>query len=294
MTANTSRPDVQTVTGLGANHGFDYQVTLTAPGSYQACTYAIGQNSNVPLGCKSITIAPSPAPVGSYDGLSLVQAPNSANLQLTGWTLDPTYPGKNNTVSTYVSAKDGTPIANPVMATATANLARPDVNAALNTIGNHGYQAQIAISTPGTYTVCAQAVAVAPLPAGTTPLGCRDITVRTTPPTMGSLDTAGIQVSNGQASLTTQGWTLDPAMPGYSNPVHVYITYPDGSTKGYPFTANLKRPDVNTVLQTIGDHGYTTSVPITARGQYRVCTYGVAVSVFSTLNTQLGCRSLVY
>ena len=294
MTANTSRPDVQTVTGLGSNHGFDYQVTLTMPGTYQACTYAIGQNSNLPLGCKSITIAASPAPMGSYDAVSLVQAPNTGNLQLSGWTLDPSYPGKNNTVNVYVSAKDGTPIASPVMVTATANLARPDVNAALNTIGNHGYQAQIAISTPGNYTVCAKAVGVAPLSAGPTPLGCRDVTVRSTPPTMGSLDVAGIQVSNGQASLTTQGWTLDPAMPGSSNPVHVYITYPDGTTKGYPFTANLKRPDVNSALQTIGDHGYSTTVPITARGQYTVCTYGVAVSVFSTLNTQLGCRSLVY
>ncbi|WP_231369810.1 lysozyme [Arthrobacter sp. 135MFCol5.1] len=294
MTANTSRPDVQTVTGLGSNHGFDYQVTLTAPGNYQACTYAIGQNSNLSLGCKNISIGASPAPIGSYDALSLVQAPNTANLQLTGWTLDPSYPGKINTVSVYVSAKDGTPVANPVMATATANLARPDVNAALNTIGNHGYQAQIAISAPGNYTVCAKAVGVAPLAAGPTALGCRDITVRPTPPTMGSLDTAGIQVSNGQALLTTQGWTLDPAMPGFSNPVHVYITYPDGTTKGYPFTANLKRSDVNAVLQTIGDHGYSTTVAITARGKYSVCTYGVAVSPFSTNNSQLGCRSLTY
>lgn len=292
MPANTSRVDVQNATGLGTNHGFDYQVPLSSAGTYQACTYAIGQNSNRALGCKSIVVGSNPSPIGSYDSVSLVQAPNSANVQVTGWALEPTQPQTSTPVYVYLRNQDGTNASTPVKVT--ANLKRPDVNAALGTIGDHGFQASVPITSSGTYTLCVQAAYVAPLSNGPTSLGCKNITASPTPPTMGSLDTAGIQVSNGQASLITRGWTLDPSMPGSSNPVHVYITYPDGTRKGYAFTANLQRSDVNSVLQTIGDHGYSTSVPISARGQYSVCTYGVAVSVFSTGNTQLGCRTLVY
>jgi len=294
MTANTSRPDVQSATGLGSNHGFDYQVPVTAPGSYKVCTYAIGQNANTPLGCRTVSIDANPSPIGSYDTLSITQAANSAALQVTGWALDPTQPATSIPVNVYISAKDGTTVTSPAPLNVTANLKRPDVNSALGTVGDHGFQAGLPITATGTYSVCAQAVGVAPVSNGPTLLGCKNFTVSSTPPTMGFLDSAGIQVSNGQAAVVTQGWTLDPALPGISNPVHAYITYPDGSTKGYAFTANLKRPDVNSALQTVGDHGYSTSVPITARGQYRVCTYGVAVSIFAAYNSQLGCRTLTY
>lgn len=294
MTANVPRPDVQSVTGLAGNHGFDYQVPVTAPGAYQACTYAIGRNANRPLGCQTVTVGASPSPMGSYDSASISLTANAANLQATGWALDPNQPETSIPVSVYISAKDGAAVTTPVTSTATANLKRPDVNSALATVGDHGFQVNLPITSTGSYSVCVQAVAVAPLSSGPTLLGCRTISVSSTPPTMGSLDSASIQVSNGQATITTQGWTLDPALPGISNPVHVYIKYPDGSTRGYPFTANLKRPDVNNVLKTVGDHGYLSSVPISARGQYSVCTYGVALSVFSAYNSQLGCRSLTY
>ncbi len=294
MTANTSRPDVQSVTGLGSNHGFDYQVPVTAPGSYKVCTYAIGQNANTSLGCKTVSIGANPSPIGNYDSLSITQAANSAALQVTGWALDPTQPATSISVNVYISAKDGSTVTSPAPLNVTANLKRPDVNSALGTVGDHGFQAGLPITATGIYTVCAQAVGVAPVSNGPTLLGCKNFTVGTTPPTMGFLDGASIQVSSGQAAVVTQGWTLDPALPAISNPVHAYITYPDGSTKGYAFTANLKRPDVNSALQTVGDHGYSTSVPISARGQYRVCTYGVAVSIFAAYNSQLGCRTLTY
>ncbi|WP_082874430.1 lysozyme [Arthrobacter sp. OY3WO11] len=293
MTANTSRTDVHQVTGLGASHGFDYQVPLKQAGTYKACVYAIGQNFNLPLSCKSITVDSSPAPIGSYDALTLSHAPNATNLKVRGWALDPTLPASSISVSVYTTTKDGSGGANPGIV-ATANLKRPDVNTALATVGDHGFEVSVPVTAPGSYTMCAQAIGLAPLSEGPTLLGCKDITVNSTPPTMGQLDGASVQVTNGQASLVAQGWTLDPAFPASSNPVHVYIKYPDGSTKGYPFTANLKRPDVNSALQTVGDHGYSTSVPISTRGQYTVCAYGVAVSVLSSNNTQLGCRNLTY
>jgi hypothetical protein len=294
MTANTSRPDVQAATGLGSNHGFSYQVPATAPGTYKACTYAIGQNANVPLGCQTLNIGANPSPMGSYDSFSVSLAPNTGSLQATGWALDPTVPAASIPVSVYISAKDGTAITNPAQLNAVANLKRPDVNSALGTVGDHGFQATLPITATGNYSLCVKATGVAPVSSGPTLLGCKNISVTSTPATTGFLDSASIQVSNGQAAVTAQGWTLDPALPSLSNPVHVYLTGPDGSTKGYAFTANLKRPDVNSALQTTGDHGYVTSVPITSRGQYRVCSYGIAISIFSAYNAQLGCRTLTY
>ena len=294
MTANTSRPDVQAATGLGSNHGFDYQIPVTASGTYTACTYAIGQNANVPLGCQKVDIGANPAPMGNYDSLTLSLAPTGAALQVSGWALDPTVPATSIPVSVYISAKDGVAVTNPAPVTITANAKRPDVNAALGTVGDHGFQAALAITSTGNYSVCVRANGVAPVAAGPSLLGCKNISVTSTPATIGFLDSASVQITNGQAAVVTQGWTLDPALPAVSNPVHVYITFPDGSTKGYPFTANLKRPDVNSALQTSGDHGYATSVPVTARGQYRVCSYGVAVSIFASYNAQLGCRTLTY
>ncbi|TDT82508.1 GH25 family lysozyme M1 (1,4-beta-N-acetylmuramidase) [Arthrobacter sp. AG258] len=294
MTANTPRPDVDAATGLGSNHGFDYQIPVSTPGAYKACTYAIGTNANIPLGCQTLNVGANPSPIGSYDALSLTLAPNSATLQVRGWTLDPTQPGTSNPVSVYIASKDGVAITNPTPTSLTANLQRPDVNSALGTIGDHGFQATLPISSTGNYSVCTRATGVAPVSNGPTLLGCKSISVTTTPATTGFLDSAAVQISSGQAAVVTQGWTLDPALPAISIPVHVYITFPDGSTKGYPFTANLKRADVNSALQTTGDHGYSTSVPISTRGQYRVCSYGVAVSIFSAYNAQLGCRTLTY
>jgi GH25 family lysozyme M1 (1,4-beta-N-acetylmuramidase) len=293
MTANLSRPDVNGVTGLGTNHGFDYQLNLTEAGTYKACVYAIGQNFNRFLSCKSIRVDSNPAPIGSYDSLSLSQGPNTASLNVRGWALDPSLPASSSSISVYFVSKDGSGGANPGKVF-TANLKRPDVNSALATVGDHGFEASVPITAAGSYTLCAQAIGLAPLSEGPTLLGCKDITVGSTPPTMGNLDDASLQVTNGQASLVSRGWTLDPSFPASSIPVHVYVKYPDGSTKGYPFTANLSRQDVNNALQTIGTHGFVTTIPVTTRGQYNVCAYGVAVSVFSTNNSLLGCRTLTY
>lgn len=290
MTANVPRPDVDAVTGLGSAHGFDYQVKATVPGAYKACVYAIGQNSNVLLSCKTIKVDASPVPLGSYDSLSVIQAPNAANFQVTGWALDPSQPATSIPVQVSVRSADGT---NPSYSS-TANMKRPDVNAALGTVGDHGFQVSVPLSRAGSYTVCATAIGVAPLSEGNTLLGCRTVNVASTPPTMGFLDSVSIQIVNGQASVKATGWTLDPVFPGISNPVHVYVTSPGGTYTGFAFTANLKRPDVNTALDTIGDHGFNASIPVTQHGSYLVCAYGVALSKLSSNNTRLGCQTVNY
>ncbi|MGO4803647.1 lysozyme [Arthrobacter sp. 2MCAF15] len=290
MSANVARKDVADATGLGLAHGFDYQVKATVPGTYRACVYSIGQNSNVQLSCKSVNVDVNPAPFGSYDSLSLRQAPNSANFQVSGWALDPVQPWKSVPVHVYVQSPDGS---NPGYAY-TANLKRPDVNAALFTVGDHGFQMSVPLTRAGRYSVCAYAIGVAPVTAGNTLLGCKSIDADPTPATMGFLDSASIQVSGGKASIIASGWTLDPSFPAESIPDHIYVTSPDGIRKGYAFTADLKRADVNRALDTVGDHGFTSAVPITQRGQYRVCAYGVAVSALSLNNSLLGCQSLTY
>jgi len=142
--------------------------------------------------------------------------------------------------------------------------------------------------------VCAYAIGIAPVTAGNTLLGCKSISAAPTPATMGYLDAASIQVISGKASIRASGWTLDPSFPASSIPDHVYVTSPDGIRKGYAFMADQKRPDVNRALDTVGNHGFTSSVPITQRGQYRVCAYGVAVSMLSLNNSLLGCQTLTY
>ena len=58
VTANQSRPDVQTVYGNGDLHGFGVTIPA-APGNRMVCIYAIGEPSgtaNPPLRCESVTV----------------------------------------------------------------------------------------------------------------------------------------------------------------------------------------------------------------------------------------------
>ncbi|MDP9982127.1 hypothetical protein J2W14_001515 [Pseudarthrobacter oxydans] len=79
-----------------------------------------------------------------------------------------------------------------------------------------------------------------------------------------------------------------------SNPVHIYVTAPDGKTLGYAFTTNQLRADVNTALGITGNHGYAAAIPVTQRGTYNVCSYGIAISPLSNGNRLLGCQTRVY
>jgi GH25 family lysozyme M1 (1,4-beta-N-acetylmuramidase) len=290
LTANTSRPDVDAATGLGTNHGFDTQIKVSIAGTYSVCVHSIGINFNTPLGCKKFTVETNPAPIGSYDTAGVVQAPGSARLQVTGWTLDRAVPGTSTPVHIYVHSPDGSTAGYAF----TAGQPRPDVNQALGTIGNHGYNVQIDIDRTGTYTVCAYAIPLAPLAAGNTTLGCSAVTVVQTPGPTGYLDSVKVRTLNGQTSLLADGWTFDPAVPGTSNPVHIYVTYPDGTRKAYPFTADRSRLDVNQAFGITGNHGYSAALPLTQRGPYSVCAYGITIAEFGAGNPLLGCKSLTF
>ncbi|MEZ2389058.1 lysozyme [bacterium RCC_150] len=290
ITANTTRTDVGTATGYGSNHGFDKSISLTKAGNYHVCMYAIGQYYNTGLGCKDITVGSNPPPKGYYDSIRISQAPGAANIVASGWAYDPTNPGASIPVHVYVQAPDGSNVGTAF----TANQSRPDLNSAFGITGNHGFSASLGVKTTGTYTACAYAIAVAPLASGNSPLGCMSIQISNTPSPNGYLDAVGITTVSGQASIKATGWTYDPAVPGSSTPVHTYVTYPDGTRQGYAFSANLARPDVNNAFNITGNHGYSTQVPVTQRGRYTVCTYGIGIAQFSSGNVLLGCQSLNY
>ena len=286
LPANKPRPDVNASVG----YGLDSQVPVAQAGTYSACLHAIGQYSNTALGCKQITVQPNPAPAGSYDTLGVVQMPGAARLQVTGWTVDRAAPATSTPVHVYVRSPDGSNVGYAF----SADRPRLDVNQALGATGNHGFNVHIDVTRTGTYTVCAYAIAVAPLSTGNTTLGCSSVTVPQTPAPLGYVDATRIQSLNGQASLVVDGWTFDPAIPAASNSVHVYVTSPDGTRTGYAFAADRSRPDLNKAFGIAGNHGFSTSTPLTQRGRYTVCSYGIGLAEFGAGNPLLGCTSLSY
>lgn len=288
--ANLARPDVDQVLRLGTNHGYEKEIPITKPGQYSVCVYSIGQYSNTHLGCTSLTVALATLPTGYLDGVSMVKTSTSASIKASGWALDRGDAGRSIQVHVYVTAPDGSVKSYPY----TASQPRPDVNSVLGVSGNHGYETSISVSKPGVYGVCAYAIALSPIATANPLLGCTSIDAGRSGSPIGYLDSARIVSPNGQVSLESSGWTLDPDMATQSNPVHVYVTSPDGKTTGYVFSTTINRADVNNFVGTSGRHGYSTLVQISQRGKYTVCSYGIGISPFTSGNTLLGCQTVTY
>ena len=138
--------------------------------------------------------------------------------------------------------------------------------------------------------VCVYAIGIYASPQ----VGCKDIEVPGPPPPVGFQDGVSVSKTANGAALTVSGWTVDKGTPSASIPTHIYVTYPDGTNLGYPFTADNPRPDVNQYLGVTGNHGFTASLPITKPGTYRICSYGIAVSPMSYGNSLLGCTTAAY
>lgn len=110
----------------------------------------------------------------------------------------------------------------------------------------------------------------------------------------GNLDSASIRVISGQPTLTVSGWSFDPADSSISNSVHVYVTNPSGTQSINGATANLQRGDVNSVFGINGNHGFSTNIPITQQGNYKICVYGIGATSFSAGNRLLRCSNANY
>lgn len=293
-TADLERPDVNSVLSVTGDHGYAATIPVTQKGSYRVCTYGLAvsplSEGNTLLGCREVVANPTAPPVGSLDGLTVSVNSGRAVVTAKGWSVDPGAPESSIPVHLYVTGPDGATTGQAF----TADQARSDVNTVLNVPGNHGFTANLTIGQAGNYRVCAYGIAVSPISQGNSLLGCSTVSVSATPPAIGYLESASVQTGTQGASIVAKGWTLDPAVPGASIPVHTYVTYPNGTTSGFAFTADQERLDVNRALGVQGNHGYSTTIPISQRGSYRVCTWGVGVSPLKSGNTQLGCSTVQY
>jgi len=290
FTADKPRADVNAVMGVTGNHGYREDVPITLSGQYTVCAYGLAVSTfnlgNSLLACKTISAKTTPAPVGYMESATANTAAAQASIMVRGWSLDPGTPSASIPVHVYLTAPDGT-----TNSTAhTANQVRPDVNNVMGSTGNHGYLASIPISKPGNYTACVYGLAVSALSLGNTMLGCQTTTAKDTPAPVGFLDSVSIK----SGTLNAKGWSLDPAVPTVSIPVHLYVTYPDGTTKATAYVADNSRPDVNSIIQVTGNHGYDEAIAVTQRGTYTVCAWGLGVAGLSEGNTHLGCRQATY
>lgn len=209
--------------------------------------------------------------IGQVSPLGVIDTLDSppGSIHVGGWAFDP-------------DSKDPIQVAvyiNGVGTTITANIARPDVDAAYGGVGPlHGYDVTLPVATPGPQQVCVYAINVGP---GTNTLvNCIAITARAGSP-IGMVD--AIVASAG--TITVSGWTLDQdtASP---TPVHIYV-----DSSGVAYIADQPRPDVAAAFPGYGpNHGFSFTVPASP-GAHTVCAYGIN-SVGTGSNVALACQSV--
>jgi hypothetical protein len=90
----------------------------------------------------------------------------------------------------------------------------------------------------------------------------------------------------GPGRIRVVGWSVDPDVPSWPTPVHVYV---DGRAAAVVPRAEAERPDVEQVLG-IADTGFDTTFAASP-GTHTVCAYAINYGPLSP-NTTLGCRSV--
>ena len=294
ITANKSRTDVNQVMSVTGSHGFTSDIPVTMSGVYKVCAYGLAvtplSEGNSLLGCQSVTSRVTPKPAGFLESTAVRTDAATATITVTGWSLDPGTPAASIPVHLNVTDPKGV-----TRSTAyTANRARSDVNRVMGTTGNHGYRVVLPVKTPGSYKICAYGIAVSAFPLGNSLLGCSTVRVAATPAPVGYLESVKLQLGGTGSALVASGWAVDPGMTRANVPVHLYVTSPDGTTKGTAYVANRYRADVNSIMKISGNHGYRIVIPVTKRGVYTVCAWGIGVAGMSSGNTQFGCLKATY
>lgn len=209
----------------------------------------------------------SRAPIGGMD----VTTPDSGEIQVNGWTIDP---DTRDPIDVHIYV-DGAPAA-----VTRANAFRPDVGAAYPGFGNnHGISARVVAPT-GRHQVCAYAIDT-PGGMGNPLLGCQTVSIVNKSP-FGGMDASSAALSG---KITVRGWTIDPDTTGPID-VHVYV---DGKP-AVKTTANASRPDVG---RHYPDYGAAHGIDVTFEaeaGQRNVCAYGINVG--KGANNLLGCMTV--
>jgi hypothetical protein len=290
LKADQSRPDVGAAyPGAGSLHGYSTSIPVTASGKYRACVFPITSSGGWLLTCRDF-VAPAADATGALDTVVIQQSGKTANIVVGGWALDLSSRSSSTEAHVYIDRPNGT-VSGMALP---ANTDRPDIAAVFPGAGAaHGFQATVPITASGTYRVCVYSIAKSVLGQDVEALGCRSIQAMASAP-VGSFDTANmITAPDGTASIAVTGWAFDDALPTSSMPVHLYVDRPNGTTVGIPFTADGTRPDVGRTFPHAGsNHGFETSIPVDAKGTYRLCAFAIGNSVFGAGNALLGCKAV--
>jgi hypothetical protein len=264
-TANGSRPDVGAAyPGSGSNHGFRITVPLQ-PGLNQVCVFGIntpGPAVNPQLGCTTLDLKVLPVGFVSAAG-------GTDSVTVDGWAADPESSAPID-VHVYI---DGT-----IAVMRTADLPRPDVQAAVPGTGPRtGYSIRLP-APAGTHEVCVYAINVGL--GGVNPkLACGTVAVGVPP--LGHLDEA----SASGATVRVRGWALDPDVV---DPIDVHV-YADGRGVPAVVRADASRPDVGAAFPGSGaNHGFDATMTL-APGRHSVCAYAINVHGGNGVNPSLGC-----
>ncbi|HET6211207.1 MAG TPA: twin-arginine translocation signal domain-containing protein, partial [Jatrophihabitans sp.] len=193
-------------------------------------------------------------PVGSLESVTA-----SGNLvHLKGWAYDPDLTTASIRVLVYQDGK--------ALTVLTANVSRPDVNAARHITGNHGFSLSLAAST-GTHNYKCYAINAGG-GSGNSLIGVHNVAVNLGSPPTGTLESA--TATGNQVVLT--GWAYDRDQPG--SPVRLVI-YADDK----PYTVistTVDRPDVNAAFGLTGTHGYRVQFAASpGRHNYKVYAHNL-------------------
>ena len=269
--ANSSRPDVGRVHGVGENHGFDLIVAVPS-GQHTVCVYAIDATvgRNPGLGCRTTTVMDTPA-TGMIEATTSTAASAGQNqryvtssITVTGWAWDHDASGPVD-VRVLLDKK--------VAATVTAGNSHPAVPTADRT--TIGFIATIQ-AAPGLHEVCIEALDPR---ASATSLGCASLTVADTLP-IGAYD---LVRSPSAGKIRVTGWAADSNTTG---PIAIHASVDGGPAIG--LRADGQRPDLNIGLGTA--HGFDATLsPTYAAGDHNVCLFAINAPTTS-LHTPLGCR----
>jgi hypothetical protein len=276
LVAKGTRTDVGAAyPAAGPAHGFTWSTTVSTPGDYTVCLFAINKNAgndNTKLGCSTVTVpATSWDPQGNADSVTV----RGRSAEVSGWAIDLDDAPRPVLVHIYLDGRYAGQF--------TAGGPRPDVGQFFSGAGNaHGFSAAVDVA-PGAHTICAYAINVGH-GASNPSLGCLPVSVDATSwNPMGSLD--WIDASNG--TVRAGGWAWDPDRGTGPTDVHLYL---DGGWAG-AVTAAGDRPDVAAAYPAAGAaHGFWATVSVPA-GRHQLCAYAIN-SGHGTTNPLLACRTV--
>ena len=208
-------------------------------------------------------------PFGAVDAIT----PSYGHVVVDGWAVSPDWTGPVD-VHVYVG---------PAATATTANLPRPDVNAAYGGFfgDDHGYHLDLPVDG-GTYNVCVFAIGLGTAPHAV--LGCKVVTVPSSSP-FGNVEVAATAYGYNLVS----GWALDPDT---HDPIQLRSFVYDYSSQVWSVTsvvADRPRPDVDASYHLGADHGFSSLTRRTgSTGAQLMCVVGIDVG--GGANAFIGCR----